>query len=333
MAAKQCHQAVALSSHDPPCRNVTLASPIKEPLVHIEAGSPLELGNSLFERRWIGNADISYAAPEDSAPKQAVIRLVEQLSGKRRIIKAYRHVCRSHRPGADIFASAVNSLDLTVAYDASKLVAVPREGPLVVVANHPFGVIDGLVLCHLIALARRDFKVVAMSTLCCVPEIREHVLPINFAATREAAQISARSRRLAKMHLNAGGCVIIFPAGAVSTSRHVFGPAEDAEWHPFVARLIVAAGAPVLPVHFTGQNSLLFQLVSQFSSTLRLSLLMQEAAKRIGTKVDARIGDVLPFDHLRAFTEPKALIDHLRAADICRVMALAVDHLTAAGVQ
>jgi putative hemolysin len=273
-----------------------------------------ELGTAILERCWVGDAGISYAAPEDSAPKQAVIRLVEQLSGKQRLVRAYRHARRSLDPGADIFASAIRSLDLKVVYNADKLAAVPSEGPLVVVANHPFGVVDGLVLCHLTALVRRDFKVVAMSTLCCVPEIRQHVLPINFANTSEAAQISARSRRAAKAHLSAGGCLIVFPAGAVSTSRRVFGPAEDAEWHPFVARLVLATRTPVLPVHFTGQNSLLFQFVSRFSSTLRLSLLMQEAAKRIGTEVDARIGDVLSFDNLQAFAQPKALINHLRAA-------------------
>jgi putative hemolysin len=181
-----------------------------------------------------------------------------------------------------------------------------------VVANHPFGVVDGLVVCHLISTVRADFKIVAMSTLCRVPEAREHILPINFAGTREAVTASARSRRAARALLDARGCLIIFPAGAVSTARRVFGRAVDADWHPFAGRMIMDHAAAVLPIRFDGKNGLLFQLASRISPTLRLSLLLQEAANRMGTPVDAHLGDVLPFEALRSFEEPKALVDHLR---------------------
>ena len=245
-------------------------------------------------------------------PKQAVIRLVERLSARRRIVRAYEQARRTLQPGGDIWAAALQSLDITVRYSSEKLAAVPREGPLVVVANHPFGVVDGLVVCYLVSTVRPDFKVVAMSTLWRVPEIREHILPINFAATREAATASARSRRAARALLGAGGCLIIFPAGAVSTARRVFGSAVDADWHPFAGRMILDHEAAVLPIRFDGKNGLLFQLASRVSPTLRISLLLQEAAKRIGTVVDAHLGDVLPFEALRSIQDPKALVDHLR---------------------
>ena len=194
----------------------------------------------------------------------------------------------------------------------ARLADVPRQGPLVVVANHPFGVVDGLALCHLVAKIRQDFRVVAMSTLCRMPEVRAHVLPINFANTRDAVATSARSRPTARALLVAGGCLLIFPAGAVSTSRQPFGPAEDAPWHPFVGRLVQSSRAAVLPVRFEGQNSRLFQLVSQISPTLRLSLLLREAVSRIGTEIEAHVGRVLPFESLAAFDDPKALVEHLR---------------------
>jgi putative hemolysin len=112
--------------------------------------------------------------------------------------------------------------------------------------------------------------------------------------------------------LETGGCLIIFPAGAVSTARHVFGPAHDADWHPFAGRLIIDHEAAVLPVRFEGKNSLLFQLASRISPTLRLSLLLPETAGRIGTTVGVNLGDVIPFKALRSFEDPKALIDCLR---------------------
>ena len=255
---------------------------------------------------------ISYAAAEDSLPRQAMIRLVERLSARRRLVRAYEQARRSLRPGDDVWAVALHSLGITVRYSKDGLAAVPRQGPLVVVANHPFGVVDGLAACHLISTVRPDFKVVAMSTLCRVPEVRPHILPINFAGTREAVTMSARSRREARALLGAGGCLIIFPAGAVSTARHVFGKAVDAEWHPFAGRMILDHAAAVLPIRFEGKNGLLFQLASRVSPTLRLSLLLQEAASRMGKSVDAHLGDVLPFDALRSIGDPKALVDHLR---------------------
>ena len=266
------------------------------------------LGNQRFD-----DAALSYAAPEDGRFKQAVIRTVERLSGQNRAQRIYREVKRGLGPDSNVWAEAVRGLNVRVNYDARRLAAVPRTGPLVVVANHPFGVVDGLVLCHLVSLVRREFKVVAMSTLCRVPEVRDYVLPINFAETAEAAATSARSRREARALLKAGGCLIIFPGGGVSTSRAPFGPAVDADWHPFTGRLVMAARAAVLPVQFEGQNSRLFQLVSRFSYTLRLSLLVRETLSRIGSDIHVRIGEVLPFEALGGTSDPKQLVARLRA--------------------
>lgn len=256
---------------------------------------------------------LSYAAPEDGPFKQAVIRLVERLSGQQRAERIYRRVRLALGPDSNVWAEAVRGLGVNVAYDPDRLAAVPRSGPLVVVANHPFGVVDGLVLCHLVSLVRDDFKVVAMSTLCRVPEVRDHVLPINFADTPEAAATSARSRREARRLLKAGGCLIIFPGGGVSTSRAPFGPAEDHDWHPFAGRLIMGAHASVLPIHFEGQNSRLFQLVSRFSMTLRISLLVHETLRRTDSEIRVRIGGVMPFSALGDTSDPKTLVTNLRA--------------------
>jgi putative hemolysin len=150
---------------------------------------------------------LSYAAPEDSRLKQSVIRAVEKLSGRERAERIYRQVQRGLGPDSNVWAEAVRGLNVRVNYDAERLAAVPRSGPLVVVANHPFGVVDGLVLCHLVSLVRDDFKVVAISTLCRVPEIRDYVLPINFADTPEAAATApARAARRGRCSRTAAAC-------------------------------------------------------------------------------------------------------------------------------
>jgi putative hemolysin len=262
----------------------------------------------------IEDTAFTYAAPEDALLRQAVILLIERLSGRRLLDRAYEEVKASLRPGDNVWEAGVRGLGLDVRFDAARLGAVPRTGPLVAVANHPFGVVDGLVLCYLVSLVRTDFKVVAIDALCRVPEVRPHVLPINFACTPEAAAESARSRLAARSLLAGGGCLVIFPAGGVSTARQPFGKAVDADWHPFTARLVAGAKAPVLPVYFPGQNGWAFHLVSRFSATLRLSLLMREALRRVGSTVEARVGEVLPFEALRDLTDPKAMVEHLRRA-------------------
>jgi putative hemolysin len=100
--------------------------------------------------------------------------------------------------------------------------------------------------------------------------------------------------------------------GEVSTSRGLFCPADDAPWHPFTGGLVQGAEAAVLPVRFEGQNSRLFHLASRASPTLRLSLLLREAVRRMGSEIVVRVGEAMPFEELRAFADPKGLVDHLR---------------------
>lgn len=261
---------------------------------------------------WSSRKAISYAAPEDGFAARTLIRAVERLSGQSRLVTLYERTRRAHRPGDDIFALAVEALDLDVRYDPQQLAAVPRRGPLVVVANHPFGVIDGLVLCHLVAMVRTDFKIIAMSALCRLPEMRRFVLPINFAPTREAIAEAAGSRAEARALVAAGGCVLVFPAGMVSTSRRPLGRAVDAPWHPFVGKLVRGTRASVLPIRFEGQNSRMFQIAGRIDPRIRLSLLMGEAVRRIGTVVRARIGEAIGFEELHHLHDPKALVDQLR---------------------
>lgn len=265
-----------------------------------------------MEDRSNGQAIISYAAPEDGPLKRAVIRLVELASGQRLLLRRYRQAREQVGGEGDIWSLALRSLDITPVFDPARLAAIPRTGPLLVVANHPFGVVDGLMICDLVAKVRKDFKVVAMSTLNRIPEVRAHVLPINFAGTREAMTTSARSRAAARATLAGGGCLIIFPAGGISTARRPFGPAIDGPWHPFVGKLAIATRATVLPVHFAGQNSDLFQVASWISLTLRLSLLLREAIRLIGRELTVRIGDPLPFAALPPL-KAEELTLHLRA--------------------
>ncbi len=149
-------------------------------------------------------------------------------------------------------------------------------------------------------------------------EIKPWLLPIDFAETEEALATNLKSRAAAKHHLMNGGCLIVFPAGGVSTTptlwhRH----ATDAEWKKFTARLIAQCQAAVVPIFFAGQNSRLFQMASHVSMTLRLSLLFKEIRDRIGSEVHVRIGEVVPFAQISTMGDRQAVMNHLQTDHVC----------------
>jgi putative hemolysin len=114
--------------------------------------------------------------------------------------------------------------------------------------------------------------------------------------------------------LKQGVTIVIFPAGGVATASKLFGKAEDLPWKIFPAKLIQAAGASVVPIHFSGQNGCLFHIVSKFSLTLRLSLLVREFARLRGKSISVKIGNVLPWSQLAVLGDRKALLETLHNA-------------------
>src|SRR3954447_7390230 len=158
----------------------------------------------------------SYAAASDPPVKRGLIRLVECATGQPRLKRMYLDNQRHPRAGESFFAAAVRKLDIDVRYDATALAPIPATGPVVIVANHPYGVLDGIVISWLVEKVRRDFVVLTNAVLMRAPEVRDHVLPIDFAGTPEALQTNVESRAAARAQLERGGVVVVFPAGAVS---------------------------------------------------------------------------------------------------------------------
>lgn len=254
----------------------------------------------------------SYAAPDDPPLKRLTIRLIERMTGQPRLKRIYRQY-RAEGGAGNFWEQAVARLRLTLIYDPAPLVDWPRKGALVIVCNHPFGVIDGLAICALTSRIRPDFRILTNAVLDRAEETRPHLLPVDFSDSREALGINLRSRAGARAHLAGGGCLIVFPAGGVSTTPSIWhARAVDAQWKNFTAKLILGAHAPVAPLYFEGQNSRLFQIASHLHQTLRLSLLFKEVHDRIGAEIRMRPGRPIPF-HEIGHLAPDALMAELRA--------------------
>lgn len=256
----------------------------------------------------------SYASPEDPLFRRMIIRLIEVMTGQPRLKKMYLENQAHPVPGETFWDAAVRHLRLRVDFNRESLSEIPKTGPAVIVANHPFGVLDGIMICWLVAQVRDDFKVLTNALLYRAEEIRPYLLPIDFEETEAALKTNLQSRAESKKHLDQGGVLVIFPGGTVSTTKGPFDKrAEDPEWKTFTARMIVQGKAPVVPVFFEGQNSRLFQIASHVSMTLRLSLLFKEVHDRIGKRLGFRIGQRIPYESLAAIKDRKELMDFLRS--------------------
>jgi putative hemolysin len=254
----------------------------------------------------------SYAVAGDPLFKRLVIRLIERMTGQPRLKRLYREY-QTGVPSADFWQEAVRRLKLKLVFESQPLENWPTMGPLVVVSNHPFGVVDGLAICAVVNRLRPDFRILTNAVLTRAEEIRHHLLPVDFSGTAEAMKINLRARADARDHLVKGGCLIVFPAGGVSTTPRLWhARAVDAPWGGFTAKLIAQAGAAVAPVYFEGQNSRLFQIASHIHLTLRLSLLFKEAHDRIGGTVVMHPGPAMAYAALAPLGGGRALMDHLR---------------------
>lgn len=268
---------------------------------------------------------LTYASPRDPRWKRWTMRAIENISGRRRLLPIY-HAWRTEIAGksprmmGELLDMIGTRLDINVgntgaskANAATWPVALSPDIPLVIVANHPFGIGDGIAVLALAEQLDRPYRILANSDFLKVPEIRHLALPIDFSESREAIKTNLESRNAARRLLREGVTIVVFPAGGVATAEHPAGKAEELPWKTFTARLIQQAQAAVLPVYFEGQNSPLFHFVSRYSLTIRLALMVTELRNFVGATVPVHVGGVVPFDELVYRTDRQELTAELYA--------------------
>ena len=266
-------------------------------------------GLSIEHRRF---PELTYACANDPRWKRWFIARMETLSGRGFFAKRYDIWREAIRAGKPAMGSMLELLNIRLSVNGH--LPMPQElpdTPLVIVANHPFGIGDGVAILSLAERMGRPFRVLINNELMKVPEIGPYALPISFEETREATKLNLETRREAIRLLNEGVTIIAFPSGGVATATKGFGKAEDLPWKRFPAKLIQAAGASVLPVFFEGQCGRSFHLASRFSLTLRTALLIREFRRLAGREIRAHVGDILPAGELAKIGDRHELTCHL----------------------
>lgn len=221
----------------------------------------------------------------------------------------------AHDPGRERhFADkALDVMDMVLGLNEDALANIPKQGPLVVVANHPFGGIEGVILTSLLRRVRPDVKLIANEMLACIPELRDSFFFVDiFSQAAKAKRTNAAAIRGAMSWVSDGHALGVFPSGAVSHFTFSHRNVVDPPWQSTTARIIQRTEACVVPIFFDGRNSKLFQVAGLIHPLIRSAMLPRELLKRRKSHVSIVVGAAIPPERTRQFTGRDELTDYLR---------------------
>ncbi|SDI95988.1 lysophospholipid acyltransferase family protein [Aliiruegeria lutimaris] len=272
-------------------------------------GSGENLSDQPYDKR-----RLSYANTFENPFQVGFIHLMEALTGKMRLLRLIRKFEAMGVPDGQAFwAQALDVMGIALRTPQSQIDDIPESGPLVIVANHPHGLIDGMVLAELIGRRRTDYKILTRSLLTGVGEIDRFMIPVPFPHEADALQQNLEMRKTAMDHLKDGGCIVLFPSGVVACSETLFGPAIEHEWNPFTAKMIQRSQARVLPIYFPGNNSRWYQMANRVSATLRQGLLLYEVVHALNKPQAPVVGQPVEREEIAEWSSnPRGFVAMLR---------------------
>ena len=257
---------------------------------------------------------LSYANTFTNPIQRNIIKSLEFLTGKLYLLRKVRQFEKMGIPvGQPFWKQALDLLGINLLTKQSEISKIPKEGSLVITANHPHGLVDGMVLAELIGKVRTDYKILTRSLLTGVKQIDQFMIPVPFDHEENALKKSLEMRKKAMDHLEKGGVIVVFPSGKVASSETMFGNVVEGEWNPFTAKLIQKSGANVLPIFFPGANSRIYQIANQISATLRQGLLIYEVVHAMNKPQKPFVGDLIKRNELSSWKDdPRGFMRWLR---------------------
>jgi putative hemolysin len=257
---------------------------------------------------------LSYAGTFTNPFKANTIRVLEWLTAKIQLLRLIRSFEQSGAPyGSPFWPKAIRHMGIRIDTPDDEVARIPATGPVVIVANHPHGLVDGMVMAEIVNRVRPDFKILTRSLLTGIPEVEEFMIPVPFPHEENARELSLQMRNETMAHLKAGGVIIIFPAGKVAMSETWFGPAIESEWNVFTHKMVRSSGATIVPMHFTGQNSRAFLIANKLSDTLRQGLLLYEIKRALFKPQRPHVGHAIPAAELMKWEgNPRGFLAWLR---------------------
>ncbi|WP_371225970.1 lysophospholipid acyltransferase family protein [Roseovarius sp. 2305UL8-3] len=258
---------------------------------------------------------LTYANSFDAPITAAVIRTVEWFTGKLSILRMIRAFEKKGAPtGQPFWRAALDTMGIDLLTPQEEVDNIPLTGPVVVVANHPHGLVDGMILADLIGRRRTDYKILTRALLTGIDEVAaSYMISVPFPHEPDAQRKSVEMRAQAMAHLKDGGVISVFPSGVVASSDTMFGPVHEREWNVFTAQMIRRSGATVVPIFFPGANSRVYQAANCISATLRQSFLLHEVVKSCNRPQKPVVGPPIDAEHMEMLqSDPRGFMAWLR---------------------
>lgn len=233
------------------------------------------------------------------------------LLGMGRIDSLYRTLPRGGAP-QDFAGLALDALGVSVRVEGEGLEGVPAAGPLVMVANHPFGALEGLVLAKALLPVRPDLRFLANYMLAAVPELGDLLCSVDPFGGRGALRRNLTGLRQAIRHVTDGGALVVFPSGTVSHLQPARGAISDPEWQSMAGRLVQRTGADALPLYFHGRNSMFFNIMGLLHPAARTVLLPKELLRKRNSTVTFSVGRPVAATILGGLPDDDARTAYLR---------------------
>lgn len=260
--------------------------------------------------------DLSYASKvEHNFAQRLVIKTIERVTGKKKLEKLYSQYEKKENDPRMFWSDMLGIMNIKFNNKSKNKIYIPSEGSLIVIANHPFGIIDGLILCSIVARVRSDFKIMTHETLKFLPQLEEYILPVDFSGKENlTVKFNLKTANKARAHLQNKGVLILFPAGGVSVAKSLKSEAEDEEWKTFPAKLAHQTKSNILPIYFDGKNGILFHLFASKikSSTLKYSSYIHETRKKMGKTIHIYAGKIILYNSINHIKDRIVLTEYLK---------------------
>ncbi|NOH72725.1 lysophospholipid acyltransferase family protein [Vibrio pectenicida] len=212
----------------------------------------------------------------------------------------------------DFMHEALKRIGTQYRVDYGSLDSIPTEGSLLIVANHPFGGIEGVILASLISKVRKDVKVLANELLKRIPELDDLFIGVDVFGGKQARLTNSKAIKSAHKHLKQGGVLILFPAGEVSAWQPHDNKITDKVWSKSVAKFVKHAEATTVPIFINGRNSKLFYQAGRIHPLLRTALLGRELLNKAGQTISVSVGNAIPFSEFKGFEKESDITQYLR---------------------
>ena len=237
--------------------------------------------------------ELSYANSAKSRIGKTFITCLENVTGRSTVLSRLPNSPTAIHSTQNFWHSIMEGYGVTIDIMQGELENIPVDQPLIVVANHPYGILDGLVMGSILAKSAANFKIIA-NDIFKAYEIKYKILFSSFKNNRDAIALNLQTRKNALTHLHHAGAIGIFPGATVSTSSKLFSQPADPVWKSFTAKMIFKLNASVIPIFFDGNTSRIFQLARHLNPSLRAGLLLREFKLRLEKPVRIAIGRPIP---------------------------------------